>query len=227
VRRLRLANVEEQALQAITAEFDESASNNDERCQDVLDDSNLAPPPDVISGDSSESDEVDSADSSKSEVDSDSSDRESDEDGSDVSQVFTERVQNEEFVELNEDEQDDYILNSLREWAKRGVSMNKIDDLLKRLRVVHRNLPLSYKTLLGTPKKVLVREMGHGEYWHTGIATNIRERISEETAAKLGVIKIDINIDGMNLRKSDGGKACMWPILGCFPEVSSEVFLPW
>ena len=93
--------------------------------------------------------------------------------------------------------------------------------------MIHPNLPSSYKSLLKTPRSSHVEEMGDGEFWYKGIALNIRERLSADIMPKAGrdVIRIDVNIDGIDLYKK-GKKDQMWPILGSFKDFpDEEVFI--
>ncbi|KAE8745813.1 hypothetical protein FOCC_FOCC007460 [Frankliniella occidentalis] len=58
-------------------------------------------------------------------------------------------------IEEQQPQQDpeQYVYEQIVDWVLAGgVTMTKVEDLLKRLKPVHPNLPLTYKTLLQTPK---------------------------------------------------------------------------
>lgn len=111
-------------------------------------------------------------------------------------------------------DRDAYILRTLKEWALRGVSRKKINDLLSRLQPLFPILPKTYKTLLKTPRKVPLKAIGTGKMWYKGIQANIRQKLSDAYIMDKGEIVMDMNIDGLNLYDSTYGE--FWPILGSF-----------
>ncbi|TGZ47888.1 Uncharacterized protein DBV15_12984 [Temnothorax longispinosus] len=113
-------------------------------------------------------------------------------------------------------DRDVYILRTLKAWALRGVSRKKINDLLSRLQPLFPILPKSYKTLLKTPRKVLLKVIGTGKMWYKGIQANIRQKLSDAYIMDKGEIVMDVNIDGLNLYNSTDGE--FWPILGSFSD---------
>ncbi|XP_071575972.1 uncharacterized protein [Temnothorax nylanderi] len=117
----------------------------------------------------------------------------------------------------NEQEKNNYLLNALREWSLRGVSKKKVDALLALLKPLFPFLPKSYKTLLHTSRKIIVSDLGDGQFWYKGIKTNIRQLLSDEYIYQHGEIVIDINIDGIPLSKSS--EKHFWPILGKFRDL--------
>ncbi|KAE8747086.1 hypothetical protein FOCC_FOCC006225, partial [Frankliniella occidentalis] len=74
----------------------------------------------------------------------------------------------------DDDERGVYLAQNVREFAQCGgiMSMRKLNNLLKRLHPLAPNhLPLSYKTLLGTPVTMEVTEMaGDCQFWYKGIS---------------------------------------------------------
>lgn len=64
-------------------------------------------------------------------------------------------------------------------------------------------------------------EMGTGQFWFKGITPYIKERLSAEMVQQARGVKIDVNIDGLDLyEKGKSGK--MWPILGSFCDFPEE-----
>lgn len=109
----------------------------------------------------------------------------------------------------------DYLKSFLGQWALRGVTFAKVDELLKGLRRLYPELPKSYKTVV---KPVSVSEsivpLGDGLFWYKGFRLSLTERLTEAYLRKHGIIIVDVNIDGLDLYKSGSGD-CFWPILGC------------
>jgi len=117
-----------------------------------------------------------------------------------------------------------YLLDTLRDWAKRNVSKRKVDDLLKRLSVIHPGLPRSYKTLLSTPAHTDIIEIDNGSVWYKGVRTSLSQRITPEYIAAHGRVVIDVNLDGLPLYRSSS-RTHFWPILGSLEGQSSEPFI--
>lgn len=111
---------------------------------------------------------------------------------------FYEEVIAEANEELNNGNQEEYLRRVLREWARRGVSLKKIDSLLKLLHPVCPFLPLTYNALLGTPHRIdALPALGNGKFWYKGIIMkNLEQRLTQDYLLKHGEIVLDINIDG-------------------------------
>jgi hypothetical protein len=91
-----------------------------------------------------------------------------------------------------------YVLQQLRDWTLAGgVSMRKVDDLLRRLKPVHPQLPLTYKTLLQTPKSIDVVDCVNGSLWYCGIAPQLYRNLSPDYFLSHNDIVIDVNIDSL------------------------------
>lgn len=101
--------------------------------------------------------------------------------------------------------------------------MQKLDDLLARLKPVFPNLPTSYKTLLNTPRHIKILPCGSGEMWYKGIRTNLDFIDLSEYVIEKGKIILNINMDGMPVSKSSSKK--FWPILGHLEGTKSEPFI--
>jgi len=171
-------------------------------------------------GSSDRSDRVSSANSAGSNSDRESSDSgetssDSGETNSDSDQVDGHGAG--DVPQVNRDAQDnpdEYLEFTLREWAKRGVSKKKVTELLKALHPLHNNLPRDARTLLKTPRSTVTTALGLGEMWYKGILPNLELRVSNDYKQSHDSIKIDVGIDGVNAF----GFRCeakFWPILGC------------
>ncbi|KAK3911583.1 Halomucin [Frankliniella fusca] len=121
-----------------------------------------------------------------------------------------------------------YIINSIREWALRpGVlSMTKLDDLLHSLKAALPNIPLSYKTLLQCDYEndIAITDLpSGGQMWYKSIKANLDSLDLREYLLKYRKIIIDVNMDGLPLSKSSQLK--FWPILGHFIHTDNEPFI--
>lgn len=105
------------------------------------------------------------------------------------------------------------LVEDIREWACYGVSIDKVDELLRILQPHHPFLPRTCRTLLQTPTSGPLRVLGGGLFWYKGIFTNLQSRLSLDYLAKFPEILIDVNIDGIPLH--DSNSAHFFPILGC------------
>lgn len=112
----------------------------------------------------------------------------------------------------NCEDKEKYVLKSLQEWGVEGVSRQKLDDLLHRLRPIFPHLPRSSKTLLKTPKNTELVHMSNGELWYQGIKSNLDYLITDDYLDTHGTICIDIGIDGLPLSRSSSTQ--FWPVLG-------------
>lgn len=115
------------------------------------------------------------------------------------------------------DEDSSCLLDSLRQWANiYEVKGNAIDSLLKILRQNgHKNIPISFRTLLKTPRQVDLIRVSDMDYFHFGLATMISstlKKYSPDDVQSLDGIIISLNIDGFSLFKSSN--TSVWPVLG-------------
>lgn len=99
----------------------------------------------------------------------------------------------------------------LRSWvSKHHISQRAVDGLLK---ILHSSgldgLPNSCKTLMQTPKKVLIRDVAGGKQWYSGIENGLRIALKNIKADL--VIQLHFNIDGLPIFNSS--TASFWPIL--------------
>lgn len=76
-------------------------------------------------------------------------------------------------------------------------------------------LPEDARTLLKTPKKVELMELGNGHYWHNGVQNCLTMVFKNHTAPS--TISLNINMDGLPIYNSS--KKEFWPILGSIHEI--------
>ncbi|KAE8742843.1 hypothetical protein FOCC_FOCC011581 [Frankliniella occidentalis] len=118
-------------------------------------------------------------------------------------------------IEEQQPQQDpeQYVYEQIVDWVLAGgVTMTKVEDLLKRLKPVHPNLPLTYKTLLQTPKRLDVVDCGNGSLWYYGITPQLHRVLSNDYFANHNEVAIDINIDSLPIFNKS--KTNFIPILG-------------
>lgn len=134
-------------------------------------------------------------------------------DGDNVSTSDSDVVQNGAVV-LDDREKQDYVIDSVREWAREPglLSMSKLDDLLHRLRVVFPLMPLSYKTLFQCQYDFDIVSLQSGDLWYKGIQANLSHLDLGAYLQEMGEIVLDIGMDGVPISKSPPLK--FWPILG-------------
>lgn len=71
------------------------------------------------------------------------------------------------------------------------------------------SLPNDYRSLLHTPRQIEISQVGGGQLWYNGIATNLQNifsKLNEDIT-----IGLNFNMDGLPLFKSS--QRCFWPIL--------------
>lgn len=89
------------------------------------------------------------------------------------------------------------------------------------------NLPSDYRCLLGTPKRRNIIDMAPGKYVHFGFKagiSNILSALCEENVTIPEEVILDINIDGVPLRKSSN--SLFWVIMARIKNIKeSNVFV--
>ncbi|KAK3920523.1 Supervillin [Frankliniella fusca] len=126
------------------------------------------------------------------------------------------------FQNLNEEERNQYLIDSLRDFAMRGITKTKVDDMLRILRPFHPFLPKSSKTLLKTPRTTEAIEIGNGLLWYKGIGENLKN-LPEDYFISHENIEIDINIDGLPIFACSDKE--FWPILGCVKNIKEPFII--
>lgn len=117
----------------------------------------------------------------------------------------------------NEMKENTSIKNDLRKWAlTHNIPHMAMKDLLA---VLDKNgiedLPKDPRTLLKTPRRVSIQEMGSGEYWHYGLAKSIQNAFGSIQENKF--ITLTFNMDG--LQPKDSSNYQVWPILAQITEI--------
>lgn len=112
------------------------------------------------------------------------------------------------------------IRQCLAHWAcSHNVTHAALSDLLKLLKVLGLDVPLTAASLLKTPRNVEVQHKSGGDYINFGLAKSISSCLSTvppDVVQSLEEIKLQINIDGLPLFKSSS--MSVWPILCSFSD---------
>lgn len=107
----------------------------------------------------------------------------------------------------------DFLLK-LTQWASKGVSVSKINEILSILRGHHcfTYLPADSRTLLKTPRTINIKNIGGGSYCHIGVEKVLISLIKDNPSIlEPGAINLQCNFDGLPLCKSSNSQ--VWPIL--------------
>lgn len=100
----------------------------------------------------------------------------------------------------------------IRSWAiKHNITHNALRDLaIATNQLVAYALPLHPTTLLQTPKKVEISQIGDGQYyWHNGLESTLLQLLAN--AFEPMMVSLNINMDGLPVYKSSRDE--LWPIL--------------
>lgn len=108
----------------------------------------------------------------------------------------------------------------LGNWVDRfNIPHSASNALLKGLKLLKKQngtfdkLPLDTRTLLRTPRSVLLDDVAGGRYWHFGLEEGLHQQLSKLPHNSIPKdISILVNIDGLPLTKSS--RSTFWPILG-------------
>lgn len=126
-------------------------------------------------------------------------------------------------IDTSKNNQTDTLRDDLKTWVlKRKINCTATDDLLKVLnRHGHSELPLCYRTLMGTPlNKIEYEKIGRGDYYHVGLEKIFAECIrlglfqSQDFDIRLG---LTVHVDGISYTSSSHLKG--WPITGTINEL--------
>lgn len=99
----------------------------------------------------------------------------------------------------------------LRNWSiENRITLHATSQLLKGLKHIQKDLPLDARTLLQTPRIVLIEKMGNGEFVYFGIK-NMLEKNAYNFPSNHVTLALNFNIDGIPLFKSSQTE--FWPIL--------------
>ena len=122
-----------------------------------------------------------------------------------VCQIFTDiRVSN----EINLD-----ITSQLRSWAiENNITGLALRNLLSIVKLYYNSLPLDPRTLLNTPRKIDIKYIEPGFYYHMGIEKGLYFLLKNSSGTcKNSVCEVLINIDGLPISKSSSSQ--LYPIL--------------
>lgn len=96
----------------------------------------------------------------------------------------------------------------IRLWAaKNQITHTALNELLHFLNENNFDLPNDCRSILKTPRQVLISTMGNGHYWHFGLSECLKVMNFD---GKLESIRLNINVDGLPISRSS--KAEFWPI---------------
>lgn len=111
----------------------------------------------------------------------------------------------------------------LAEWStKFKISHTAINSLLHILVPLHPELPVNAKTLLKTPKSIVVKQLDNGEYCHLGINSGLQNIFSVKYCLN-NTIDLSFNFDGIPLFTSNNIQ--IWPISCLLKNVKSKPFI--
>lgn len=102
----------------------------------------------------------------------------------------------------------------IRDWA---VKYNIPQNALSHLLAIHQkhnidvDLPKDARSLLKTPRKILISSIEGGEYLHIGMKNNILKILNGMNGVEYDKIILFFNVDGLPLSKSSSSQ--LWPIL--------------
>ena len=124
-----------------------------------------------------------------------------------------------ELMDILEEGNEEHVSfrQKLAEWAIRfGIYLNALDDLLSIVREqacgCWAGLPKSGRTLLGTPRKVPVRQVAPGQYYHFGLLEGLKSVMAGVNPRNFPqIVHIFVNVDGLLISNSSGGQ--FWLIL--------------
>lgn len=103
------------------------------------------------------------------------------------------------------------FMDKLKVWAiQNQIKHTALNDLLNILkRNGHISLPLDSRTLLSTPRQIVLEEMGSGSFWYGGITKCLIRSFSYFEIPN--EIRLNFNMDGLPVYNSS--KTEFWPIL--------------
>lgn len=110
----------------------------------------------------------------------------------------------------------------LRKWAiKNNIRLIALSELLKILKEKgHPSLPKDARTLLKTPRKVDVVQMGSGQCWYGGLRKKLTDLCIKKNCSE--VLELNIHIDGTPIYKSS--KSEFWPVQCSIKDIEMKNF---
>ncbi|KAG5672091.1 hypothetical protein PVAND_002246 [Polypedilum vanderplanki] len=113
----------------------------------------------------------------------------------------------------------------LARWAaNNNIKRNAITSLLHILKENrYPDLPCDSRTLLKTPRQVVIQDMPPGKYIYIGLKMYL-ENICSSLKVIPKCLELDLNIDGAPIFHNSFENGCIWPILGRIKNLNSSVF---
>ena len=119
------------------------------------------------------------------------------------------------------------IQEQLASWARSdNISQASLTRLLCILKPSIPDLPRDARSLLSTPRNILVKSVAGGEYYYFGIRFWLEKLlgVGDHNMLLTETLHLHINIDGIPLFKCSS--VSLWPILGIFKELKLDRPLP-
>lgn len=115
-------------------------------------------------------------------------------------------------IESNNSEKS--LKGALQSWAiETGATHNSINNLLRKLKPFHPNLPLDARSLLGREEIHAQHfNLDNGEFIYYGVKPTLERFLFQNEMNDSGTVRLFFNIDGIPL--TDSGDKEFWPILG-------------
>jgi len=102
------------------------------------------------------------------------------------------------------------LTEDLQTWVtESGVKRTQVDKLLRILKPIHQELPLTAETLMKTKRTVQCSSVSGGDYIYLGFCDTLRELVAGDTTVT--ELELAFNIDGVPLFSSS--KYSLWPVL--------------
>lgn len=112
----------------------------------------------------------------------------------------------------------------LQQWALNfNVNRNAVSSLLSILRSFNQNLPKDSRTLLNTPRQVMIEDLGIGKFWYHSIQSCLLHSIFANWPHDI-TLGVNFNMDGLQLYQSSTLE--FWPIImniAEMPEVKTMI----
>lgn len=129
----------------------------------------------------------------------------------------------------DEDNSSEYIknLHFNEKLRARAIEKNITQTAMKDLLLILNDrfgtiLPKDPRTLLQTPKNILIKKLDDGEYWHNGISEPLK-CILRKLSNLPNIIYLNFNIDGLPIHNSSRKE--FWPILANIHQVDANPFV--
>ncbi|XP_070496104.1 uncharacterized protein [Chironomus tepperi] len=127
-------------------------------------------------------------------------------------------------IEQEETQKSSNLRDSLVDWSiKNKINRSAVSSLLKILNKYHPELPLTYNTLLNTPKTSDIKTLDSGDYLYIGLKHNLNFILNTLNEMP-DYIELDICLDGAPIYENSKNICCMWPLIGKIFNINSKPF---